>query len=755
MGLRSTFNNLTTNVKSFFKYPSYLAEARVNVEKTGYIKAFVSNDFLYKPPYGYPRMVDIPTIRALSKSSYVFMVTSTIVDGVASIDWDIVPKEKSEPDKDETDEEIVEDYHKPQIDLNTVKHIKEVKEFFNNPNGNEESFEYLIRAVVRDILEIDAGVWVKVFNKAGKMVQLFARDGGTFLKNPDIHGYLGNKAEYITPIQFTTEKDKENHYDTVYKTNAAYFQYGWVAMMPIPFGRREIVYMMRNPRSDSIYGRSPVEILQDVIQTLIYGATFNLDYYINNNMPDGVIQLMGANQEQINAFRERFEQQFKKQDSWGNWRKIFHKFPISNQEVKFTPFSLKPADMQIISQQQWFSKLVWACFGVTPSELGFTENSNRATELVQSRVFRRKAIKPLIKVLEYHINTQIMPEFGYDDIEFKFNDYDLTEDIERHKLFEVQLRNNIKTINEVREDMGLYPIEGGDKIQGTSSPEEEWGNESQFNNEEESDIREQFGLEKSFKKKSLETTTPLTPKENEKPDKELKKDLLTYLRNREELIMEEIKKIYESNKLAEVKDFEDLWQRLMKNLKSLFVSSSIKPLVDKFTTDFYIKGMETTEKEFAQNFFPDEKALEFLKDYNFDMVKNMTDELSINLKAILQRSFLNNKPLTETKAEVTKLFNNNEVRAKAIVRTEKARASNYGRLEGAKQSKLIKGKSILNPMNEKTSPLCKRMMKKYADKTITLDTNFKDDKTGQSWNAPPFHVNCRTSLITPRIKEAN
>ena len=482
-------------------------EAKVRTDQ-GYIKAFVSNDFLYKPPYGYPRYLDIPTIRALAKSPYVWQCTSTIIDEIGAIDWDIVPIKRDEPDKDESDSDIEEDYSAPKVDIAQVKRIKEVKEFFNNPNGNDESFNFLIRAAVRDILEIDSGVWVKVFNRAGKMVQLFARDGGTFLKNPDIHGYLANRAAYVPmPGQFQDDESKKEFYANTVVQSAAYFQYGWVAMMPIPFGTREIVYMMRNSRSDSIYGRSPVEVLQDVLQTLIYGATFNLDYFINNNMPDGVIQLIGANQEQMNAFRERFEQQFKKQDSWGNWRKIFHKFPISNSEVKFTPFALKPQEMAIIEQQTWFSKLVWSCFGVTPSELGYTESSNRATEMVQSKVFKRKAIRPLLRVLEYHINTQLIPEFGYDDIEFKFNDYDVEEDLERHKLFEIQLRNSIKTINEVREEIGMHPVEGGDKIAGGQEEEFGWdnpeagsdrfggGKRDQFGEEEEGDIREAFDME--------------------------------------------------------------------------------------------------------------------------------------------------------------------------------------------------------------------------------------------------------------------
>ena len=741
-------------------------EAKVRTD-TGYIKAFVSNDFLYKPPYGYPRYLDIPTIRALAKSPYVWQCTSTIIDEIGAIDWDIVPIERSEPDKDESDADIAEDYTAPKIDITQVKRIKEVKEFFNNPNGNDESFNFLIRAAVRDILEIDSGVWVKVFNRAGKMVQLFARDGGTFLKNPDIYGYLGNRAAYVPmPGQFQDEESKKEFYANTVVGSAAYFQYGWVAMMPIPFGRREIVYMMRNSRSDSIYGRSPVEILQDVLQTLIYGNTFNLDYFINNNMPDGVIQLLGANQEQMNAFRERFEQQFKKQDSWGNWRKIFHKFPISNSEVKFTPFALKPQEMGIIEQQQWFSKLVWSCFGVTPSELGYTDSSNRATEMVQSKVFKRKAIRPMLRILEYHINTQIIPEFGYDDIEFKFNDYDVAEDLEKHKLYEVQLRNNIRTVNEVREEIGLHAVEGGDAVGGPESGafREGGGWRDQFGEEEESDIREGFDMEeRSFKSvtdfdKNLINSNRgkvLSPKSNETPSntkKKFKKDLLQFLRETEKAIMSELSMIYTSDKLAEIKDFTDLWSRLVGKLKGLFSDTRVKPLVDKFTEDFYVKGMDKSEYEFAQNFFPDKKQLTFLKDYNFDLVKGMNQETADRLRSTLQRAHMEQKPFTEVKEEVAKLFHKDRIRAKSIVRTESARAENMGQLAGAKQSGILQVKSLENPMDDRTCALCDRLMKKYGDKGIKLDEKFYDKVTGKSWESPPFHTNCRGHLRTIRKK---
>lgn len=759
MGMKSFIGNVSTGMKGLFSVPGYASDQADIPADYSLMKAYVSNKYLYKPPFGYPRDVEIANLRLLSQQPYVFMVTQTIIDEVVSVDWDIVPKEIDEPKgSEEQEKDDVRNESNQAIgvqrDPAQLKRIHKVKDWFYNPNKNEESFEHLERAFLRDVLELDSGVWVKVFSRAGEFVEMFARDGGTFLKNPDPFGYLGHRAEYVEVPQrwaMYSNAEKTRVYENIFKTNAAYFQYGAIGMMPIPFGRREIIYAMRNPRSDSVYGRSPVQILEEIILTLFYGSKYNLEFYTNNNMPEGVIQVLGAQQDEITAFRKRFEAQFRTKDVWGNTRKQFHKFPMVNTEVKFTPLMLKPAEMEIIAQQEWFSKIVWACFGVTPSELGFTADSNRATEIAQSKVFKRKAIKPLLKLMEYHINTQIMPEFGFDDIEFRFVEYDPQEDLEKHKLYEIQLKNNIRTINEIREDMGLPPVEGGDEIQ---KPQPMFGNgfnkESQFNGDEESDLREKM----NFEPKAFETDSPTVPKENEKPKKP-DSALIRDFREKEKELVALLEELMGKPKvIAQIKAGEDRFQMFLNNMKKLFgredYSDVLKEVVDKP----YLKALDKLGIDLQQNFFPNKEAVDFLKKYNFDLVKNMNSELANKLESTLSRGFIEDKPLSQLKRDVKKLFDTTEARAKTIVRTEKSRAANYGRMEGAKQSGIAKGKTIDVHVDDKTSPLCKRMANKYEGKILGLNEKFTDEQTGESWSAPPFHANCRTTLLTPRKKGA-
>ena len=232
-------------------------EPITEITREGLPKAYIPK-FLYKPPFGYPRFVDLPNVRRLASMPYVEMCISAIIDEMSAIEWDIVPKDGIEL----TDQ--------------IQKQIDHVKSFFDNPNTNKESFEEIRRKYIRDILEVDAGVINKVFNIQKEMVEMVARDGATFTKNPDIFGMMTDRDDIIQdPNIATTSKEMtlmEPGWITASdaREKAAYFQYGWITgARPVPFGKRELVWFERNPRTDSIYGRSPVEILASTIQTLI------------------------------------------------------------------------------------------------------------------------------------------------------------------------------------------------------------------------------------------------------------------------------------------------------------------------------------------------------------------------------------------------------------------------------------------------------------------------------------------------------
>lgn len=435
---------------------SVMAQGFQNVPHEDLFKAYIPG-FLYKPPFGYPLNKNVIQLKNLAKNAYVFSVIRTLKDEASTSKWEIKLKK-----------EFANEDQEGLFAGNYDEDIKKISAWFYNPNGNEESFNDIIAQWVVDLCEVDAAVGVKVFNKKQEFSQLFARDGGTFLKNCNIYGYMGDRAEFVTPLDQSLYIEVQpgqpvsqsvlNRYQTEYAAGAAYFQYGWSGVgLPVPFGRREIMYITSNARSDSIYGRSPIEILYDTLLTLIYGQQYNLDFYLNGNTPDGLLHLAGADQEIAEAMQSRMSNKFRMKDGLENERRIGHRYPVyGGPEANFIPFNLSAKDMEIIEQQKWFTKLVWSAFGVTPDEMGFTEDSNKAVSQTQGGVHKRKALKPLLKRIEYVVNSQLMPELDPSGkYEFCFEDYDIDEEVKKFGLYKLQVDMGVKTAEMVAEEEGI------------------------------------------------------------------------------------------------------------------------------------------------------------------------------------------------------------------------------------------------------------------------------------------------------------
>jgi len=361
--------------------------------------------WFYNAPYGTPRGVDLIELRRFGKSTWVNMCINKIINTIMSFEWNIIPLEDGVPESE----------------------IEKVDNFLSDPNANNETFEHILRKILRDILEIDAGVIVKVFDSSRRLREIYAVDGATILIKTDKSGVL--------------EK---------------YYQYGYGStIQPIEFGKDEIIYIMLNPQTNSPYGYSPLQSILDVVKTLVYSIEQNKLYFKEGNIPPGIISLIGMSQDDFERFKAYWEEEVKHKK---------HKLPAINTDVKFVPFSFTLKDIQFLETQEWFSRLVMASYGVPPSLLGFTDTVNKATSENQTYNFMTTTIMPIIRLLEYHFNHQLIwPHFS-DRVALKFTPpEDYLEMERRASINKDYLQLGVLTINEVRRGMGLDPVPWGDE----------------------------------------------------------------------------------------------------------------------------------------------------------------------------------------------------------------------------------------------------------------------------------------------------
>jgi len=658
---------------------------------------------------------------------------NTIINETTSIPWEIVPKDGCEDTE--------------------VQGIEEVTEFLTDPNPNKESFKLMLRQLVQDVLEIDAGVMIKIFTydsyyedeETGmwflkplgqrKLSALKVYDGVNFTVNPDSYGIL--------PEQL------------------AYWQYSWATYQrPTFFGRDEVIYFSQYPQSQNApYGRSPVEILGDIAQSLLYSITWQKEFYDSNTIPPGIISLLEANGEQIKAFRDRWDRFLMRNDEFGNTRRYFHKTPVTNQDVKWTPITLPEKDLRVLESQEWWLKLVMATFNVTPSEMGITDDVNRATDLSQGEVFKRKAIKPILDLLEFHINTEIIPEFGYDDIEFKFVQKDLVEDRRRKEIAWQEIRLGVKSKDEYRAEFGEtaeektplpeneaaspYPNEGiGGQIgQGLDeayselSPNdddprpppgfrswrdafEEWENEIKAHRDSTGANRELsshadashiHGAKCSCNKALTTTTGSVGTTGNALIPVYLTADLgkliSEWLDDRMNSILSDVDNQTDVDKKA--LDLNVLKAVISRLQSFLTPSEMVKLGISEVARKAFMEGHGSAEKALNMNINVNEKMLQMAQDMTLNDVKGMTDEIAKSLRLELYDSFQKGENLKDLTARIKNTFSGIvESRAKMIAVTTVTKVWNEASIESYKESGVVEKVEWMSRQDDKVCPVC-------------------------------------------------
>jgi SPP1 gp7 family putative phage head morphogenesis protein len=189
--------------------------------------------------------------------------------------------------------------------------------------------------------------------------------------------------------------------------------------------------------------------------------------------------------------------------------------------------------------------------------------------------------------------------------------------------------------------------------------------------------------------------------------------------------------------------------RLKIIISGLNLPSSINEIISNSIYMYYDKGVTNIETIINQNIIDtNPEYVSFLKNYSFDLIKNMNEEFKAKLQTTLERNLIEGKSYTNIVDDIKNIFDSTINRAKTIARTESYRAYNVGQLEAAKLSPIKLKKYYYAVIDNRTSPICRRLSKKYdREHAININQKFYDSVTGESWLTPPVHPNCRSRVI--------
>lgn len=356
-------------------------------------------------PFGFHQL------RAFANVEPVRMAIETRKDQIERLDWRILPK----------------DERAAKGNGQIKAHCAELTKFFTKPDG-VTPFSSWLRKTVEDLLAIDAPAWEKRRTVGGKLIGLDYVPGDTIKRLVDENGR--------TPVAPFPA------YQQIIKGRV------WADL-----STEDLLYVPRNLRGSHLYGFSPVEQIIVTIQTVINRQAGQLAYFTEGNTPAGFLTGPEGWQPQHIKEMQLWLDSYLSGDIGSRQKALF--LPHGTTWNAFKQPPLKD------DFDEWLYRIVSFAFSLPPTP--FVKQMNRSTgETDQDRALE-EGVEPLKLWVKRTLDGVIADEFGYDDVEFDWNDTPAVDPKIQSQIDDVNLKNGSATLNEIRDTRGQAPVEGGDE----------------------------------------------------------------------------------------------------------------------------------------------------------------------------------------------------------------------------------------------------------------------------------------------------
>lgn len=321
-------------------------------------------------------------------------------------DWDIVPVDPSKPAP--------------------IRMRNRIRDLFQNPNPQTESFQEFIGQVAEDIMVLDAGCI--------EIERTFA--GVPLYLHP-------TPAEHIK-VSKTWDGDPDE---------ARYFW--WPDHQERARLRNdELVYIMQRARTKSVVGLCSLQVLKRVVDAEVLGTEYNARQ-VGTATGDGIFDLgENARETQVERFKSYWVNEVAGKGATAFWG--------GTRNAKWIPFRNNNRDMQFLEWQIYLAKKTALVFGLHPQDLGITDSVNKATAVVLDEQTEERGARQLLRLVQSHLTRQVVwdPAFGgrNNNLMFSFTKLNLKQTLKNAQIEEIQLGKVAhESVNSVRMGKGLEP----------------------------------------------------------------------------------------------------------------------------------------------------------------------------------------------------------------------------------------------------------------------------------------------------------
>lgn len=233
------------------------------------------------------------------------------------------------------------------------------------------------------------------------------------------------------------------------------------------FTESELMFGVRNPRTDirmAGYGTSELELLLTIVTAILWGIDYNSKFFKQGTVAKGMINFKGAIPDrELIAFRRHWYSMLSGVDN--AWRTPI----VNSDDVQWVNMQSSNRDMEFANWMDWLLKVTCAVYQIAPEEIGFQfGNTGQASTLSEGsqidkiQASKDRGLEPLVRFVAEEIDQKIIEPLD-DRFRIVFAGTDARTP-ERTIDLQTKQVKSIKTVNEVRAEIDLDPIEGGDVI---------------------------------------------------------------------------------------------------------------------------------------------------------------------------------------------------------------------------------------------------------------------------------------------------
>ena len=523
-----------------------------------------------------------------------------------------------------------------------------------------------------------------------------------------------------------------------------------------------------NPDPENIYnGMSIVRKASLTVDTDIQMKRWNNKLFKNGARPGVVVEVPDQlKDDAYNRLKQQFDEQYR---GVGN---AFNRV-ILEGGAKMSPFMMTTQDLDFLESKRFTRDEILAMFKVSGSNLGITEDVNRANAEAQEYSYAKRCIKPRLEQFVDFMNKRLLrPIYGG---EYKLDFEDPIPENTEMRLREAEAGvNKWLTINEVREMYGREALQNGNgdqlyvPISNVPIEDLEYANDTATEPTPTQEPAEpnDTATEQLSHPKAIENRTEIG-------NAKVKAYTLKAAKY-ERMIMRASRNMFNKQK----QDVKDWLQDNASNLNKAFVKRKdwASDMVDweEYTNEFTAElekifaiiideiGTEAFNALVEGEFNPYTQTIQnFIKTNSLQVAKEINTETEKQIRATLAQGMRENETIQELTARIMHVFGTaSTYRAYMIARTEAAMAENYSDVVAWEQTGVVESKQWFTAEDEHVCGFCHEM----DGVTITLKQSFFDkgdvmmfeDKNGKphemmldfrTIGEPPLHPNCRCVLL--------